>query len=466
MGCIRCSIVIFLIIIFSHSFTFADSIIIPHNNNIQEIHSELDHKFYPFSEHPIEMCHQVKEVPNESLNNLHSSASEAHQINHQEISTRELVNILTIGNNFSLPFNFSFDNSDKALLAINRSINLFTNKIKEKFALWLQRSAKYLQIMKDILKEKNMPTDLVFLPLIESGFNLNAYSRAHAVGPWQFIESTGKRYGLIIDWWRDERKDPIKSTKAAANYLKDLYRMFGSWELALAAYNAGEGRILKALKKSYSDDFWDLLRTNHIKDETKNYVPHFIAAALIAKKPEDFGFQLIDYHEPLKFDEITLHEPVDLDIIAQCANTTIYEIKQLNAELRRWSTPPNVLKYTLRLPANSKELFWENLNAIPPNQRFSYDTYKVKKGENIRTISKKLKIPPIAIIELNGLTGLESFRAGDLIKIPPKHKFVMDISDKKSVVKVSNKESTKQNQSTVKNKKYSQPNNNKAKNKI
>lgn len=348
------------------------------------------------------------------------------------------------------PLGLSFDSGEAAMIAINKSLNLFSNRIKERFSVWLERSARYVEIMKDVLKEKNVPTELVFLPLIESGFNLNAYSRANAVGPWQFIESTGKRYGLIIDWWRDERKDPVKSTKAAANYLKDLYRMFGSWELALAAYNAGEGRISKALKRTYSDDYWDLLRTDHIRDETKNYVPHYIAATMIAKKPEDFGFHRLDYHEPLQYDEVTIHAPIDIEVIAQCANTTVNEIRRLNAELRRWSTPPHVRGYTIKLPAASKENFVLNLSKIPDEERFSFDTYKVKKGENIRTVAKKLNIPAIAIIELNSFTGLENLKAGDVIKIPPKDKFSADLHDKMSAKKVSAKKTINNKNLTVK----------------
>ncbi len=348
------------------------------------------------------------------------------------------------------PLGLSFDSGEAAMGAINKSLNLFSNRIKENFSIWLERSSRYVEIMKDVLKEKNVPTELVFLPLIESGFNLNAYSRANAVGPWQFIEATGRRYGLIIDWWRDERKDPIKSTKAAANYLKDLYRMFGSWELALAAYNAGEGRISRALKKTSSDDYWDLLRTNQIRDETKNYVPHYIAATMIAEKPENFGFHRLDYHEPLEYDEITLHDPVDIEVIAECANTTVNEIRRLNAELRRWSTPPHVRGYTIKLPAASKENFVLNLSKIPDGNRFSFDTYKVKKGENIRTVAKKLNIPAIAIIELNSFTGFENLKAGDIIKIPPKDKFSADLHDKMSAKKVSAKKTINNKKLTAK----------------
>lgn len=355
------------------------------------------------------------------------------------------------------PLGLSYETNNAALRAIERSLSLFSEKMRERFSLWLERSARYVDIMKEILKEKNMPSDLVFLPLIESGFNLNAYSRARAVGPWQFIESTAKRYGLIVDWWRDERKDPVKSTKAAADYLKDLYRMFGSWELALAAYNAGEGRISRALKKTYSDDYWDLLRTNQIRDETKNYVPHYMAAALIARAPEVFGFNYLDYHKPLDYEEITLHHPVDIEVIARCANTTVDEIRHLNAELRRWSTPPHVPNYTIKVPPQAKESFIANLEQIPSNERFSYDLYKVKKGENIKKIAAKLNVPVIAIIHLNSFTGLENLKAGDVIKVPPRDKYFTDLDDKMSAKKVTAKKKIDKDATSKNTKNKKQP---------
>ena len=174
-----------------------------------------------------------------------------------------------------------------------------------------------MDITRKVLKDRNLPEELVFLPIVESGFNPNAYSRAKAVGPWQFIASTATRYGLVIDWWRDERKDPVKSTMAAADYLKDLYKMFGSWNLALAAYNAGERNIARAIRENASDDYWSLLNTNLIRNETKEYVPSYIAATMIANVPEDYGFHNLDYKNPMKYDETTISSPLDIDVIAK-----------------------------------------------------------------------------------------------------------------------------------------------------
>lgn len=324
-----------------------------------------------------------------------------------------------------------------AVSAVNRSLSLFSERIKERFSLYLERSGKYIDLMKDVLKKKNMPEDIVFLSLIESGFNPNAYSVARAVGPWQFIASTAKRYGLKIDWWKDERKDPVKSTTAAADYLSDLHDMFGSWSLAMAAYNAGEGRILKALNRTRSDDYWTLLNTSQIKRETKEYVPRFIAAGMIAANPKDYGFEGLEYHAPLSFDEVTLNSPLDLDIAAGCAEVAVDVIRELNPELRRWSTPPNVPSYILRIPAGKKEVFLGNLSKIPAAERFTITTYIVKKGDTLKSVAKKAGVPLNVVLELND--GIRTIKIGESIYIPPKDKFYMDRDDKTSVKKAAYK---------------------------
>ncbi len=336
-----------------------------------------------------------------------------------------------------------YNDNELAVKAVEKNITLFTEKIKEKFSLWLSRSGKYLDLMKEILKEKDVPEEIVFLPLIESGFNPYAYSRARAVGYWQFIASTAKKYGLKINWWRDERRDPVKSTEAAADYLKDLYEMFGSWNLAMAAYNAGEGKILKALNKTKTDDYWSLLDTKYLKRETKEYVPKFIAASLIANSPQDFGFEDLEYHPPLNYDRVTISSPVDLEIIADCAETTVEVIKELNPELRRWCTPPDVSEYTLRVPEGKKDIFLKNLSQIPEEKLFTVDIYKVKKGDTFKRISKKTGIPVQIILDLNSLEKIMPLKEGTKIYLPPKGKFVLDKDDRTLIKKAALKQNKK-----------------------
>ena len=344
-----------------------------------------------------------------------------------------------------------YKSNPMAVKAVEKSTALFTERIRERFAMWLSRSGKYVELMKEILKNKNVPEDIVFLSLIESGFNPYAYSVARAAGPWQFISATAKRYGLVIDWWRDERRDPVKSTAAAANYLSDLYEMFGSWNLAMAAYNAGEGRILKALKRSKTDDYWPLLNTRHIKSETKNYVPRFIAASNIASNPEEFGFRNIVYHQPLNYDEVKVNGPIDLEVAAKCADTTVETIKELNPELRRWCTPPGMPVYILRIPSGTKEIFQKNLAGIPEDERFTVTAYTVKKGDTIEKIAKKSGLSVKAVLALNSMERVKPLQPGTEITLPPKEKFQPDREDRYDNKKKYHKKSKKTK--TVKTKK-------------
>ncbi|MEW6584932.1 MAG: transglycosylase SLT domain-containing protein [Nitrospirota bacterium] len=337
------------------------------------------------------------------------------------------------------------ENSDNelALEAIRKHITLFSEKIRERFSVYLSRSGKYLDMMKGILKEQDVPEEIVFLPLIESGFSPNAYSTARAAGYWQFIATTAKRYGLEISWWRDERRDPVKSTIAAANYLKDLYQMFGSWNLAMAAYNAGEGKILRALNKSNADDYWSLLNTKHIKNETKNYVPKFIAASTIAANPEMYGFDNLEFLPPLNYDRVTVTSPVDLEVVAECAETTPDMIRELNPELRRWCTPPDVQEYALRIPEGKKEVFLENLARVPAEEQFSVDKYTVKKGDTFKNISRKTGVPVQVILDLNDMEKIMPLKTGTEIYLPPKDKFILDKDDKATAKKASYKQKKK-----------------------
>ncbi|MHB8882893.1 MAG: lytic transglycosylase domain-containing protein [Thermodesulfovibrionales bacterium] len=322
------------------------------------------------------------------------------------------------------------DSNKVASRAVEKNLGLFSKRIKERFSVYLSRSGQYLELMKGLLRSKNVPEDIVFLSLIESGFNPNAYSIARAAGPWQFISSTAKRYGLQINWWKDERRDPVKSTLAAADYLKDLYGMFGSWSLAMAAYNAGEGKISRAIKRNKSDDYWDLLDTRHIRTETKEYVPRFIAASMIASNPEDFGFEDIEYHKPMSYDEVPLEDPIDLTVAADCAGTDLETIKRLNPELRRWCTPPDVPQYILRIPKGTKEAFLENLALFPEEERFTIEKYTVKKGDTLKKIAKRTGIPKQAILSLNDMKKIMPLAAGHVVYLPPKALYVADADDR------------------------------------
>lgn len=294
---------------------------------------------------------------------------------------------------------------------VENCIIYFQTVAREPFRKYLCRSGKYIDLMKDILKEKGMPQDLAYLPLIESGFNPHAYSYAHAVGPWQFIVYTGRSYGLHRNHWYDERRDFVKSTYAAANYLKDLYERFGDWLLALAAYNVGGGRIAKAIKKQKTKDFWKL----RLNRQTRNFVPLYMAATIIAKDPKRFGFD-VAYEKPLEWDVMTVGKAMDLKAVADALDVPVDTVKELNPELRRGVTPPNHKNYKLRIPEGTKALFAQKYENIPEESLYFF--HKIRKGENVSSIAKKYGVSPFSIIQANNLSKKYRIYAGDYLKIP------------------------------------------------
>lgn len=296
-------------------------------------------------------------------------------------------------------------------------VDYFCGKKKGFFETALARSGRYIPMMATILQQEGLPEDLVYLSLIESGFSPHALSRAKAVGPWQFIQSTGLRYGLKINSWLDERRDPVKSTRAAAAYLKDLHVQFGEWFLAAAAYNAGERKVEQAINRSQTDDFWRLSQRTHLKSETRNYVPKFIAAALIASMPEKHGFGDVVYEPPMEYDEVTIEEPLRLETIAKLAKTTMKAIKELNPAILRNITPPNDQGFVLRLPAGSGKAFAQAYEALPDSAKPNVVTHKVKKGETLLSIAKRYGQRIAQLMELNGLRSRQVRVGQDLIVI-------------------------------------------------
>ncbi len=300
---------------------------------------------------------------------------------------------------------------------VQEYINYYQTRNRSHFELWLTRSGRYLPSMKEIFKSFELPEDLVFLALIESGFNPHAYSRSKASGPWQFMKATGKKYGLKVTRWVDERRDPIKSTYAAAKYLKDLYGMFGSWPLALASYNAGEGKVMRAMARTKAEDFWDLSSTRYLRPETKNYVPQFMAATIIAKNPEKFGFSL-SYYEPLKFDTVLIDRSTDLRVIARVVHSSYEIIKELNPELKKGMTPPLSPNYPLRIPEGTKTLFEENFGKVPEYTKILKQKHRVRRGETLLSISKRYGVPIQDLADTNSLDPNSKLHRGKILIIP------------------------------------------------
>jgi membrane-bound lytic murein transglycosylase D len=315
--------------------------------------------------------------------------------------------------NFDIPIVFND--------AVKYYVRYFTNEKKKVFANWLRRSRRYVPIITEILRKNNMPEDLVYLAMIESGFNPKAYSPAKACGPWQFIYETGGRYGLKVNYWIDERRDPEKSTVAAAKYLRDLFNQFGHWYLAAAGYNAGEGRVEKAIVKHNTNDFWELYKYNTLPQETKNYIPQLIAAAVIAKEPEKYGFGSITFQDPIRFVEISVPSATPLSAIAKASSIDLDVVRSYNPELVRGITPPGTGDYEIKLPYPMDTLqFAERLENALENERKvkSVITYKVKKSDTLPKIAKKYGVKNEDIQLVNNCEEELKIKPGTIIAIP------------------------------------------------
>lgn len=232
-------------------------------------------------------------------------------------------------------------------------IKYFQTKGRSSFRKWLERSNKYMPKIQAILRDEGLPQDLAYMAMIESGFSSHAVSTASAVGPWQFIQETGERYNLKVKWWIDERKDFDKSTRAAAKYLKFLYKTFKAWHLVAAGYNTGENRIVNLVARHQTKNFWTLANKGVLVDETKNYVPKLIAAALIAKAPNLYGFRDIVLEEPLSYDRFYAPGGTDLKELADALNVTHQHMTELNPELLRGIIPQTVSGHLIRIPKGS-----------------------------------------------------------------------------------------------------------------
>ncbi len=297
---------------------------------------------------------------------------------------------------------------------VKKSIVYFQTVAKEAFKKYLRRSKKYKNLMLTTIRKHGLPEDLIYLSLVESGYNPHAYSWARAMGLWQFISSTGKSYGLNRNWWMDERKDPVKSTDAACRFLKDLYNQFGSWELAMAAYNGGPGRVRRTIKKQKTIDFWKM----KLKRQTMDYVPLIMAATVIAKDPEYYGFTENIFEPEIVWDEVLIDRCLDLKVVAKELGCTLKKLKELNPELLRNYTPPNTKKYSLKIPKGDSKKFMAALDKMPSPQETSWVRHKIKKGEAVSTIASKYGVSQYAIFEANNLKRTSRIYAGKEIIVP------------------------------------------------
>jgi membrane-bound lytic murein transglycosylase D len=321
-------------------------------------------------------------------------------------------NIVVTGNHKAIP------------LVMNKHVQLeisnFTKYGEKKFFIEAyKRSGKYRPYIVSELKAAGMPVELSWLPLIESGFKVNALSRARALGPWQFIPSTGYKFGLKRDKYIDERIDPIKSTKAAIEYLKELHQIFGDWSTVLAAYNCGEGRVLRVIRSqniNYLDNFWDLYE--RLPRETARYVPRFMAALFIINNPEKYGLDAITVDEPLEYENVTVSKQIHLKNVAKEIGVSEKTLRELNPELRYRILPQD--EYPLRVPPGKSDVLLANLDNIPvthpPQPAYVY--HRIRTGESLSTIARRYRSSVRKIMRANNLHRSSYIVAGKKLKIP------------------------------------------------
>jgi membrane-bound lytic murein transglycosylase D len=319
---------------------------------------------------------------------------------------------------------------------VDKWLDYYTGRGRERFQIWITRSASYMDLLTKNLRAEGVPDELANLVFVESGFNMHAKSVARAVGPWQFIRGTARLFGLEMTPYKDERKDPELATRAAARYLRRLYEMFdGSWPLALAAYNSGEGTVQRAIKRQRTTDFWSL----RLPRETKDYVPKFLAAMEIASDPERYGFQVPE-NSPLRYDEVVVGGPVDLTEIARVGGVEVAELERLNPSFVRHRAPAEKDGTPLKVPHGMgedmqlaldttytpKPLTSSELKAAARAHRLEVrqsvrrsrsGTHIVRRGETLSQIGKRYGTSTSRLVRLNGLSNASHIRAGQRLKV-------------------------------------------------
>lgn len=313
---------------------------------------------------------------------------------------------------------------------VEKWIRYFTVKDRDRFHRFLKRGNQYKQAVADILDETGVPAELYYLAMIESGYHTRATSHASATGVWQFIHATGKRYGLQSDRYVDERRDPIRSTEAAAKYLRDLYNVFGSWPLALAAYNSGEFRIMNAIIRGKSRDFWALRAKGILPSETADYVPKFFAAALIGRDPAKYGFTDLEAEKYPDVEAIEVPSPIRLRDIASAAGVPLAELERVNPHIHRGVTPASLSRYEIWVPAMHSNAVSSALPKLasrqirPGSARISASasqksTYVVKPGDSLFAIAREHSTSVAYLKRINGLSGNRLF-AGTRLRLSTK----------------------------------------------
>ncbi len=335
----------------------------------------------------------------------------------------EIMNVDLQNKDFDIPVAYNKE--------VQNWVDYFTGVGRRHFAIYLERKAKMEPVILPRLKEAGLPQDLIYLAMIESGFSTQAHSHAGATGPWQFIKSTGRLFGLKSDWWQDERRDPIKSTEAAIQYLTRLHNEFGDWHLACAAYNSGERKIRRAIARLDTRDFWTIARDRKaLKRETKDYVPKMIAAAIIGKNAEQFGFKTYPADPSLlEFEEVRVPKAESLRTIAQVANISRERLAELNPELQRCCTPPQRGSYTIRLPkGEAAALVVAGIENGEIGRYAGFRRHVIRRGDSLSRIAANNGVPVEAILSMNEIRSARALKPGTELVIPDRGRPVLQAS--------------------------------------
>lgn len=312
---------------------------------------------------------------------------------------------------------------------VQRWVELFQGRFKENFDRWTARLGIYGPTIEKILSEEDVPSDLIYLAMIESGFNLSATSSAACVGAWQFSRDTGRMYGLQNDFFMDDRRDLVVATHAAARHLHDLYKTYGDWYLAFAAYNAGPGKVNKAIQHTGSKNYWTLARSRYLRQETKDYVPKILAALHIVKNYRKYGYSEASFGAPMQYDRVVIPDATDVAVIAKSSNASIDVIRELNPQLTSGITRPGHA-VPVNIPKGSEDLFNRQYALIPTDERVSGLFHKVEDRDTLNSIAKLYGVKKEHIAKLNKFSLNEHLAPGQVVRIPADHKVLFAMANR------------------------------------